>query len=125
MQFFTLDFFSCPRPGRMRRCGAALLVLLGLTLAANAQQHFPPANLQDGPVRFGILPLGGVFESRNDWEPLLVDLTRTIGRPVSVLSVASYDALDQAIRRNQVDMAFLSGKMARPCERLHRLCRQY
>jgi len=112
MQFFTFAFFSWPKPGCVQRCGAALLVLLGIALAANAQQLLPPANLQDGPIRFGILPLGGVFESRNDWEPLLVDLTRTISRPVSVLSVASYDALDQAIRRNQVDMAFLSGKMA-------------
>lgn len=64
------------------------------------------------PVRFGILPLGGAFESRNDWEPVLADLSRVLGRPVSVLSVTSYEALEQAIQRNEVDMAFLSGRMA-------------
>ena len=65
-----------------------------------------------GTVRFGILPLGGAFESRNDWEPVLADLSRAINRPVSVLSVTSYEALEQAIQRNEVDMAFLSGRMA-------------
>ncbi|MBB1603569.1 phosphate/phosphite/phosphonate ABC transporter substrate-binding protein [Variovorax sp. UMC13] len=64
------------------------------------------------PMRFGILPLGGAFESRNDWEPVLADLSRMLGRPVSVLSVTSYEALEQAIQRNEVDMAFLSGRMA-------------
>ena len=73
------------------------------------------------PVRFGILPLGGAFESRNDWEPLLADLSRAIGRPVSMLSVTSYEALEQAIRRDQVDMAFLSGKMALDAVTLHRM----
>lgn len=70
------------------------------------------AAAQAQPVRFGILPLGGAFESRNDWEPLLADLSKAIGRPVTVLSVTSYEALERAIERNEVDMAFLSGKMA-------------
>lgn len=78
----------------------------GLPGAASAQ-----AGLAQ-PVRFGILPLGGAFESRNDWEPVLADLSRVLGRPVSVLSVTSYEALEQAIQRNEVDMAFLSGRMA-------------
>lgn len=87
-------------------------VALGLVLLA-----FPPgaaaqAPAADAPVRFGILPLGGAFESRSDWDPLLAELSRAIGRPVSVLSVNSYEALEQAIQRNEVDMAFLSGKMA-------------
>lgn len=86
------------------RCALAVLVL-ALPLAAAAQT----AGM---PVRFGILPLGGAFESRNDWDPLLADLSKAIGRPVAVLSVTSYDALEQAIQRNEVDMAFLSGKMA-------------
>jgi phosphonate transport system substrate-binding protein len=64
------------------------------------------------PVRFGILPLGGAFESRNDWVPLLADMSRVLGRPVTVLSVTSYEALERAIERDEVDMAFLSGKMA-------------
>ncbi|MET3395619.1 phosphonate transport system substrate-binding protein [Variovorax sp. 1140] len=84
-----------------------LALLAALPLAAPAQ-----VNPLDGPVRFGILPLGGAFESRSDWDPLLAELSRAINRPVSVLSVNSYEALEQAIQRDEVDMAFLSGKMA-------------
>ena len=107
-----------PRFGRaaatvacMVRRGAAtaiLLLLAGLPPVALAQ----PAPQPDAPVRFGILPLGGAFESRSDWDPLLAELSRAIARPVSVLSVNSYEALEQAIQRGEVDMAFLSGKMA-------------
>lgn len=64
------------------------------------------------PLRFGILPLGGAFESRNDWDPVLADLSRAVRRPIRVLSVTSYEALEQAIQRDEVDMAFLSGRMA-------------
>ncbi|MDQ0014608.1 phosphonate transport system substrate-binding protein [Variovorax boronicumulans] len=87
---------------------AALAFLVGLPMAAAAQATLP----DKAPVRFGILPLGGAFESRSDWDPLLAELSRAIGRPVSVLSVNSYEALEQAIQRDEVDMAFLSGKMA-------------
>ena len=97
------------RAAAVVRRGAALLTLLAvLPLMAAAQ----PALQPDAPVRFGILPLGGAFESRSDWDPLLAELSRAIARPVSVLSVNSYEALEQAIQRDEVDMAFLSGKMA-------------
>jgi phosphonate transport system substrate-binding protein len=87
---------------------AALALLMGFPLWASAQAAPAP----DGPIRFGILPLGGAFESRSDWDPLLAELSRAINRPVSVLSVNSYEALEHAIQRDEVDMAFLSGKMA-------------
>ncbi|HEY2256580.1 MAG TPA: phosphate/phosphite/phosphonate ABC transporter substrate-binding protein [Variovorax sp.] len=90
----------------------ALACLLGLQLAAPAQTPASGGAPGDAPLRFGILPLGGAFESRNDWEPLLADLSRAIGRPVTMLSVTSYEALEQAIEHDQVDMAFLSGRMA-------------
>ncbi|RZL65884.1 MAG: phosphate/phosphite/phosphonate ABC transporter substrate-binding protein [Variovorax sp.] len=63
-------------------------------------------------VRFGILPLGGTFDSRTAWQPLLDDLSRAIGRPVEAVSTSSYAALERAIGRDEVDVAFLSGKMA-------------
>ncbi|WP_443083130.1 phosphate/phosphite/phosphonate ABC transporter substrate-binding protein [Variovorax sp. PBS-H4] len=94
-------------PALMWRC--IITALLALPFAAPVQTAAAPDST---PLRFGILPLGGAFESRNDWEPLLANLSRAIGRPVSVLSVNSYEALEQAIQRDQVDMAFLSGKMA-------------
>jgi len=103
-----LPFAAVLRITRFRWMGACVL-LLALPLAALAQGGAAQA---PAPVRFGILPLGGAFESRNDWDPVLADLSRAIGRPVSVLSVTSYEALEQAIQRNEVDMAFLSGRMA-------------
>jgi phosphonate transport system substrate-binding protein len=110
----------------MRQAAAALLAFC-LPWAAGAQGATPvitpitPAsvNTTEPPLRFGILPLGGAFDSRNDWEPVLADFSRAIGRPVSILSVTSYGALEQAIRRNEVDMAFLSGRMALDAVTLH------
>ena len=99
----------------------AAALLLGLPLAASAQSAGAVLDGGTPPLRFGILPLGGAFESRNDWEPLLADLSRAIGRPVSILSVTSYEALEQAIQRDQIDMAFLSGKMALDAVTLHRM----
>ncbi|WP_280817526.1 phosphate/phosphite/phosphonate ABC transporter substrate-binding protein [Variovorax sp. TBS-050B] len=90
-----------------------LLLWLALLCAGlPSQARAEPPQSPDAPVRFGILPLGGAFESRSDWDPLLAELSRAIARPVSVLSVHSYEALEKAIQSDQVDMAFLSGKMA-------------
>ncbi len=100
------------RAAAVVRRGAALLTLLAVLPLVPLPAAAQPALLPDAPVRFGILPLGGAFESRSDWDPLLAELSRAIARPVSVLSVNSYEALEQAIQRDEVDMAFLSGKMA-------------
>lgn len=88
-----------------------LLTCVPAPVVAQAERASVPVPVQV-PVRFGILPLGGAFESRNDWEPVLSDLSRALGRPVHMLSVNSYEALEQAIQRDEVDMAFLSGRMA-------------
>lgn len=98
---------------RLRICG--LGVLLALAGAAACAQSAA------APFRFGILPLGGAFESRNDWEPLLAEMSAAVGRPVAVLSVTSYEALELAIQRGEVDMAFLSGKMALDAVTLHHM----
>jgi phosphonate transport system substrate-binding protein len=101
--------------------GAGLALALGWPSGAAAQAAGGAEAAAGTAVRFGILPLGGAFESRNDWEPLLADLQRAIGRPVTMLSVTSYEALEQAIQRDQVDMAFLSGKMALDAVTLRRM----
>jgi phosphonate transport system substrate-binding protein len=59
-----------------------------------------------------VLPVGGAVESRDNWTPLLNELSRVLGRPVSVLSVTSYESLAQAVRRDEVDFALLSTKLA-------------
>lgn len=89
---------------------AAGLALLGACAAPAAQA--PDMALPAGPVRFGVLPLGGAVESRALWMPLLEDMARALGVPVSLYSVASYEAIDRAIQRDEIDMAFLSAKIA-------------
>ncbi|RYZ12478.1 MAG: phosphate/phosphite/phosphonate ABC transporter substrate-binding protein [Comamonadaceae bacterium] len=114
-------FVSAPCPPGHRRSHAphaligrlrALIATAAMLLIAAPAAFAGSVAVQAAPVRFGILPFGGAAESRGDWEPLLFELSQAIGRPVTVLSVTSYEALEQAIRRDQVDMAFLSGKMA-------------
>jgi phosphonate transport system substrate-binding protein len=63
-------------------------------------------------LRFGVLPIGGAVESRDKWAPLLAGLARELRRPVTSLSVTSYESLEQAIERDEVDLALLSAKMA-------------
>ncbi len=130
----------CARSGRavlaiLRRAAAVMLGLGclagsamaqggGAAVAAEPAPSAVPVTTTPAagtPVRFGILPLGGAFESRNDWEPVLADLSRAIAMPVSMLSVTSYDALEQAIQRGEVDMAFLSGQMALDAVTLRRM----
>ena len=64
------------------------------------------------PIRFGILPIGSAAESREQWRPLLEDLERRLGHPVTTVSVSSYAGLSGAIGEQRVDMAFLSGRLA-------------
>ncbi|MBT2321707.1 phosphate/phosphite/phosphonate ABC transporter substrate-binding protein [Variovorax paradoxus] len=102
--------------GSARRCvlraawrcsvAAALGLHAAAALAQGLRGELPPA------LRFGVLPIGGAVESRENWTVLLNDLSRALGRPVSVLSVSSYESLEQAIGRNEVDFALLSAKLA-------------
>lgn len=91
-----------------------MMALIGtmplLALAQEPARHRAAA--MRAALRFGVLPIGGTLDSRNDWAPLLADLERTLGNPVTMFSANSYGALAHAIERGDVDMAFLSGKMA-------------
>ncbi len=68
----------------------------------------------DDPVaiRFGILPIGSAAESREQWQPLLQDLEKKLGHPVTAVSVSSYAGLSSVIAEQGVDIAFLSGRLA-------------
>jgi len=102
---------------RLWRAAAALLAFIALPVMAQqaavvspAEKGAPPAAIR--MIRFGVLPLGGTVESRALWTPLMTDLGRALGMPVSMYSVPTYEELDRAIGRDEIDMAFLSGKMA-------------
>jgi phosphonate transport system substrate-binding protein len=64
------------------------------------------------PISFGILPIGSAAESLEQWRPLLEDLQKRLGRPVTTVSVNSYAGLSSAIGAQRVDVAFVSGKLA-------------
>jgi len=107
-----MRFQSLPRWRRgFRRIGALLLALS--TAAASAQaQPSNAAPVTPPAVRFGVLPIGGAVESRENWVALLNAMGKAIGQPIALRSVANYQALEQAIRDAEVDMAMLSGRMA-------------
>jgi phosphonate transport system substrate-binding protein len=90
---------------------APVLLALGLLCAGSAlAAGKDPAAA--APIRFGILPIGSAAESLEQWRPLLEDLQKRLGRPVTTVSVGSYAALSDAIGAQRVDVAFLSGKLA-------------
>lgn len=87
----------------------AWLLMLGLLLGAG---HASATDVSAAPIRFGILPIGSAAESLEQWRPLLDDLHKRLDRPVTTVSVGSYAGLSDAIGAQQVDIAFLSGKLA-------------
>lgn len=91
---------------------AAKLLMLGLLLCAGQALAAEPAAASSQPIRFGILPIGSAAESLGQWQPLLEDLRKRLGRPVTTVSVSSYAGLSGAIGAQRVDIAFLSGKLA-------------
>jgi phosphonate transport system substrate-binding protein len=99
---------------RRRVLRAAWRCALAAALGWHAAAAFAQSLRTESPsaIRFGVLPVGGAVESRDNWTPLLNDLSRALGRPVSVLSVTSYESLAQAVLRDEVDLALLSGKLA-------------
>jgi len=64
------------------------------------------------PIRFGILPIGSAAESRTQWAPLLDDIAKRLNHPVSSVSVSSYQGLSNAMAVGNVDIAFVSGRLA-------------
>ncbi|OOG46086.1 phosphonate ABC transporter substrate-binding protein [Rhodanobacter sp. C01] len=83
-----------------------LLIVAGDALASG-DEALPPT-----PIRFGILPIGSAAESLEQWRGVLEELQKRLGHPVTTVSVGSYAGLSDAIGAQQVDIAFLSGKLA-------------
>ncbi|MEO8997805.1 MAG: phosphate/phosphite/phosphonate ABC transporter substrate-binding protein [Rhodanobacter sp.] len=86
--------------------------MLGLLLCASNAAATGRSAASALPIRFGILPIGSAAESLEQWRPLLDDLQKRLGHPVTTVSVGSYAGLADAIGAQRVDIAFLSGKLA-------------
>jgi len=92
----------------IRRASACALALAFAWTSTTGLAHAQ----SKAPLRFGVLPVGDLVESRRNWEPLWADVSREIGVPVFAQSVSNYEALAHAIQRREVDVAFLPGKLA-------------
>ena len=105
--------FEARRLDSIRPAGLSRRTLMTVVLSG-AFAGFPRSawTADSQTLHFGILPIGGAVDSRNSWGPVLDDLSRVLGRPFSVLSATSYEMLGEAVRRGEIDMAFLSGKLA-------------
>ncbi|OOG56957.1 phosphonate ABC transporter substrate-binding protein [Rhodanobacter sp. C03] len=87
-------------------------LILGLLLFAGNALASGQLPESASPIRFGILPIGSASESLEQWRLLLEELQKRLGHPVTTVSVSSYTGLSDAIGGQQVDIAFLSGKLA-------------
>lgn len=116
---------SAPPVGSRR---AWLLGAVGgglLLRAARAQEALPGARGLVSPartLRFGVLPIGGTFDSRGDWAPLLAGMENDLGYPVTMFSASTYAALARAVADEAVDLAVLSGKLAVDAVQKHGMC---
>jgi phosphonate transport system substrate-binding protein len=101
---------------RRRRKGPVRLAVawlgLGLSLFGGSVIASAPDASAPSSLRFGILPIGSAAESLQQWRPLLDDLQKQLGLPVTTVSVSSYSGLSGAIDAQHVDVAFLSGRLA-------------
>ena len=89
-----------------------LVALCALSLERTAWAHGCAYPFRDITYR-------GTLDSRSDWEPLCNDMSRALGRSIVLSSFPTYGGLEQAIKRDMVDMAFLSGKLALDAVTLH------
>ena len=92
---------------------ARVAALLLMPAGVRPSQAATPTSVTPPPaLRFGILPIAGAVESRESWTPLLSGMSQSIRRPVTARSVLSYEAVESAIQRGEIDLALLSGKLA-------------
>ncbi|MPS26664.1 phosphate/phosphite/phosphonate ABC transporter substrate-binding protein [Pigmentiphaga sp.] len=94
-----------PRPP-LRSVVPALLRLMALGLVAAASA------VHGQPLSLGVLPVEGPLETRNDWVPLVTDLSRALGQPARLLTPTSYDAMASALQQGDIDLTMLSGQLA-------------
>jgi phosphonate transport system substrate-binding protein len=87
-------------------------LLLGLLMGAGSAMASGRESASAASLHFGILPIGSAAESLEQWRPLLEDLQKRVGHPVTTVSVGNYAGLSDAIGAQRVDIAFLSGKLA-------------
>lgn len=109
-----------------RRAWLVGVVSGGLLLRAPLARDGPPDAgslvTRARTLRFGVLPIGGTFDSRSDWAPLLSGLEDYLGSPITMFSASTYAALARAVADDAVDLALLSGMLAVDAVEKHGMC---
>jgi phosphonate transport system substrate-binding protein len=111
-------------PSGSTRIGRALslVILAAGTLAGGLVAAQPlPATPTAETLRFGIIPIGGPAESKDDWTPLLQDMEKAVGMPTVGVYASSYDGMMHAVSEGRVDIAFLSGMLALEAVQQHQM----
>lgn len=112
------------RAGRWGRALAMAIVAIGWAAGAgtaSAQPQPPAAPASAETLRFGIIPIGGPAESKDDWTPLIQDMEKAVGVPTVGVYASSYEGMMHAVSEGRVDVAFLSGMLALEAVQKHQM----
>jgi phosphonate transport system substrate-binding protein len=93
-----------------RRFGAGVLAVVALGLSACADEK--PAGPVPGQVAFSILSAQGQASAGPLWQPLLDDMSRSIGVPVTPHFASTYADLIADMKRGEVQAAWFSARPA-------------
>jgi phosphonate transport system substrate-binding protein len=94
-------------------------LVIGLFCVSAGAQPTPAATVDS--LRFGIIPIGGPAESKDDWTPLIQDMEKSVGVPSVGVYASSYDGMMHAVSEGRVDIAFLSGNLALEAVQKHQM----
>lgn len=88
---------------------AGAVLALGVAACGSGDK---PASGSAQEVKFAILPAEGQSSSGPLWQPLLDDMSKSIGVPVKPYFASNYTVLVEAMRGNQIQAAWFPAKTA-------------
>ncbi len=90
----------------------SLLSALAIGLAASVVPFSAAAQEAAAPLNFGIISTEASQNLRQDWQPILDDLSRALGVKVTAFFAPDYAGVIEAMRFNKVQFAMLGNKSA-------------
>jgi phosphonate transport system substrate-binding protein len=96
-------------PSFTRRLALAAVLALGVASCGGGDEK---AGTAPSEITFSILSAEGQASSGPLWQPLLDDMSKSIGVPVKPFFGSNYTILVEAMRGNQTQVAWLSAKPA-------------
>ncbi len=90
----------------------ALLSTLALCLATTAFSLSANAQEAGAPLNFGIISTEASQNLRQDWQPVIDDMSRALGVKVTAFFAPDYAGVIEAMRFNKVQVAWFGNKSA-------------